>query len=121
MTVEAIFALGVAWRAHSPALFAFGGDSAIELLSALVVCWRFRSQQARRGRKVLSRSRVMPNTENDSVALHSYRDAKTRAPSQTRVRDMVAVDWLRPTTALRWIAGPIDALLREEVNASCCH
>jgi Co/Zn/Cd efflux system component len=46
MTVEAIFALGAAWRAHSPALFAFGGDSAIELLSALVVYWRFRSKRS---------------------------------------------------------------------------
>lgn len=46
MTVEAIFALGAAWRAHSPALIAFGGDSAIELLSAVVVCWRFRSKSS---------------------------------------------------------------------------
>jgi divalent metal cation (Fe/Co/Zn/Cd) transporter len=45
MTVEAIFALGAAWRAHSPALLAFGGDSAIELLSAVVVYWRFRSKR----------------------------------------------------------------------------
>jgi divalent metal cation (Fe/Co/Zn/Cd) transporter len=44
MTVEAVFALGAAWRAHSPALLAFGGDSAIGLLSAVVVCWRFRSK-----------------------------------------------------------------------------
>jgi hypothetical protein len=44
MTVEAAFALGAAWRAHSPALLAFGGDSAIELLSAVVVYWRFRSK-----------------------------------------------------------------------------
>jgi divalent metal cation (Fe/Co/Zn/Cd) transporter len=44
MTVEANFALGAAWRAHSPALLAFGGDSAIELLSAAVVYWRFRSK-----------------------------------------------------------------------------
>ena len=46
MTVEAIFALGAAWRAHSPALVAFGGDSAIELLSAVVVYWRFRSKRS---------------------------------------------------------------------------
>jgi divalent metal cation (Fe/Co/Zn/Cd) transporter len=46
MTIEAIFALIAAWRAHSPALFAFGGDSAIELLSALVVYWRFRSKRS---------------------------------------------------------------------------
>ena len=34
--------LFAAWRARSPALLAFGGDSAIELLSAVVVLWRFR-------------------------------------------------------------------------------
>ncbi|HEX3739418.1 MAG TPA: cation transporter [Terriglobales bacterium] len=44
MTVEVIFALAAARRARSPALLAFGGDSAIELLSATVVYWRFRSQ-----------------------------------------------------------------------------
>jgi divalent metal cation (Fe/Co/Zn/Cd) transporter len=42
MCVEAAVSLGAAWRAHSPALLAFGGDSAIELVSALVVYWRFR-------------------------------------------------------------------------------
>lgn len=39
MTVEAAVSLGAAWRAHSPALLAFGGDSAVELLSATVVYW----------------------------------------------------------------------------------
>ena len=43
MSVEAIVALATAWTAGSPALVGFGGDSAIELLSALVVFWRFRS------------------------------------------------------------------------------
>jgi len=43
MTVEAAVSLFAAWRAHSPALLGFGGDSAIELLSAAVVFWRFRS------------------------------------------------------------------------------
>jgi divalent metal cation (Fe/Co/Zn/Cd) transporter len=42
MTVEAAVSLGTAWSSHSPALFAFGGDSLIELLSAAVVFWRFR-------------------------------------------------------------------------------
>jgi hypothetical protein len=44
MTVEALVSLSAAWKAHSPALLAFGGDSAIELLSAAVVYWRFRSK-----------------------------------------------------------------------------
>jgi len=44
MTAEAIIALASAWTARSPALLGFGGDSAIELLSAMVVLWRFRSR-----------------------------------------------------------------------------
>ena len=41
MSVEAAVSLIAAWRARSPVLLAFGGDSAIELTSALVVLWRF--------------------------------------------------------------------------------
>jgi divalent metal cation (Fe/Co/Zn/Cd) transporter len=46
MTVEAAVSLAAAWTARSPALLAFGGDSAIELLSAIVVLWRFRTNTA---------------------------------------------------------------------------
>jgi len=41
MTIEASLSIWSAWKARSPALLAFGGDSAIELLSAIVVLWRF--------------------------------------------------------------------------------
>ena len=41
MSVEAVVSLGAAWMARSPALLAFGGDSAVELLSAAVVFRRF--------------------------------------------------------------------------------
>jgi hypothetical protein len=41
MSVEALVSLGAAWAARSPALLGFGGDSAVELLSAAVVLWRF--------------------------------------------------------------------------------
>ncbi|HYL14274.1 MAG TPA: cation transporter [Terriglobales bacterium] len=44
MSVEAVVSLFAAWRARSPALLAFGGDSAIELFSAAVVLWRFRAR-----------------------------------------------------------------------------
>ena len=44
MSVEAIVALDVAWTARSSALLGFGGDSAIELFSAIAVLWRFRSK-----------------------------------------------------------------------------
>jgi divalent metal cation (Fe/Co/Zn/Cd) transporter len=43
MAIEAAVSLSAAWIARSPALLAFGGDSAIELLSAIVVLWRFRA------------------------------------------------------------------------------
>ena len=46
MLLEAAVSLTAAWRARSPALLAFGGDSAIELVSALVVYWRFRFNSA---------------------------------------------------------------------------
>jgi divalent metal cation (Fe/Co/Zn/Cd) transporter len=46
MSVEAVVSLSAAWMAHSPALLAFGGDSAIELVSAVVVYWRFRSKRS---------------------------------------------------------------------------
>ena len=46
MTAEAGVSLFAAWWARSPVLVAFGGDSAIELASAVVVLWRFRSSKA---------------------------------------------------------------------------
>jgi divalent metal cation (Fe/Co/Zn/Cd) transporter len=47
MSVEAVVSLVAAWMARSPALLAFGGDSAVELLSAAVVFWRFYSPSQR--------------------------------------------------------------------------
>ena len=43
MSLEAVVSVWAAWSASSSALLAFGGDSAIELFSAAVVLWRFRS------------------------------------------------------------------------------
>jgi divalent metal cation (Fe/Co/Zn/Cd) transporter len=43
MLVECSVALTAAWRAHSPALLAFGSDSSVELLSAIVVLLQFTS------------------------------------------------------------------------------
>lgn len=47
MSAEAALSLFAAWRARSPALLAFGGDSIIELASAVVVLWRFHGNAAR--------------------------------------------------------------------------
>jgi divalent metal cation (Fe/Co/Zn/Cd) transporter len=58
MAAEAIIVLAAAWTAQSPALLGFGGDSAIELLSALVVFWRFKSKsepESVRAEKIASR------------------------------------------------------------------
>lgn len=43
MTIEVVVALAVAWTAKSPALLGFGSDSVVELFSATVILWRFRS------------------------------------------------------------------------------
>jgi len=48
MSLEAVVSLFAAWRARSPALLAFGGDSAVELFSAVVVLWRFRASAIHR-------------------------------------------------------------------------
>jgi divalent metal cation (Fe/Co/Zn/Cd) transporter len=47
MSVEAVVSLFASWRARSPVLLAFGGDSTIELFSAIVVLWRFRASDPR--------------------------------------------------------------------------
>ena len=57
MIVEGALSLWAAWTARSPALLAFGGDSAIELLSALVVLVRFRGRsEHERAEKIAGRS-----------------------------------------------------------------
>ena len=49
MIAEAVLSLWAAVRAKSPALLAFGGDSAIELFSAAVVLWRFQDRSKELG------------------------------------------------------------------------
>ena len=55
MSVEAALSLWAAWRARSPALAAFGGDSTIELMSAAVVLWRFRTGASEHAEKRAAR------------------------------------------------------------------
>lgn len=57
MSIEVVVGMWAAYRALSPAMLAFAGDSAIELFSAAVVLWRFRSaaaghQEERRAAKI---------------------------------------------------------------------
>lgn len=44
MAAETAISMAAAWKARSPALLGFGGDSAIELFSAIVVLRRFQSK-----------------------------------------------------------------------------
>lgn len=46
MSGEAVLSLFAAWQARSPAMLAFGGDSAIELVSAVVLLRRFQATDA---------------------------------------------------------------------------
>ena len=55
MAVEAALSLWAAWRARSPALAAFGGDSAIELASAGVVLWCFRTRRSGNAGRIAAR------------------------------------------------------------------
>jgi divalent metal cation (Fe/Co/Zn/Cd) transporter len=55
MTTEAALSLVAAWRAHSPVLGAFGGDSVVELLSAAIVLWRFRAHAREDAERLASR------------------------------------------------------------------
>jgi divalent metal cation (Fe/Co/Zn/Cd) transporter len=56
MSCETGISLFAAWLASSPALLAFGGDSAVELFSAAMVLWRFRTRiAARSAEKIASR------------------------------------------------------------------
>lgn len=49
MSVEAVVSLGAAWMARSPALLGFGGDSAVELLSAAsCLGWQDKNGDSRR-------------------------------------------------------------------------
>jgi len=52
MSVEALVSLFAAWKARSVSLLAFCRDSAVELLSAMVVLWKFRTDAAHERRAV---------------------------------------------------------------------
>jgi divalent metal cation (Fe/Co/Zn/Cd) transporter len=80
MSVEALVSIGAAWHAHSPSLFAFGGDSLIELLSAIVVLSRFRLElneaRAARTAGVLLFMLAALVALTSSLNFFGYREAK---------------------------------------------
>lgn len=83
MSVEAAVSLFAASRARSPALLAFGGDSAIELASAVVVLWRFNAvlsehaeRKATRIAGVLLFALAASIVTTSFMALLGYREAR---------------------------------------------
>src|SRR5689334_3057275 len=70
MCVEVVVALFATIRTNSVALAAFGADSAIELLSAATVLWRFRSDR---------RHAEITATRITAWLLVTYRDAECAA------------------------------------------
>jgi divalent metal cation (Fe/Co/Zn/Cd) transporter len=87
MSVEAAVSLFAAWRARSPALLAFGGDSTIELLSAVVVLWRFHANESEQPaeRRAARIAGVLLFTlaacvgATSAIALLGYREARPTA------------------------------------------
>ena len=104
MSVEAGVSLWAAWWSRSPALFAFGGDSGIELLSAIVVLWRFRKhladevaeQRASRIAGILLLALAMLIVASSAVTLLGYSEPKL---SYLGVAVLVAAGILMP-----WLA-----------------
>jgi divalent metal cation (Fe/Co/Zn/Cd) transporter len=104
MILEAGVSLWAAWQARSPALLAFGGDSAIELLSAMVVLWRFRSnladedaeRKAARIAGILLLALALFVVASSSVTLLGYSEPKL---SYVGIAILVAAAVLMPSLA----------------------
>ena len=126
MSVEAAVSLFAAWRARSPALLAFGGDSAIELLSAVVVLWRFRASDAHEdvekraariaGALLFALAAFVAATSVTS--LQGYREPK---PTFLGIAILVAAAAVMPWLAKekRWLSGATgSAALRADAAQS---
>ena len=102
MSVEFALSFVAAWRAHSPALFAFAGDSIVELLSAVVVWWRFHShnenaeQWAARATGILLFAVAGFVVLGSMLTLFGYSEAK---PSNLGIGVLIAAAVLMPLLA----------------------
>jgi divalent metal cation (Fe/Co/Zn/Cd) transporter len=126
MSIEAALSLFAAWRARSPALLAFGGDSAIELLSAIVVLWRFRAKitaehaesRAARIAGVLLFALAACVVATSVMALLGYREAR---PTLLGIGILIAAAAFMPLLARekrRLSALTVSAALRADAAES---
>ena len=119
MSIEAIVALAAAWSAKSSALLGFGGDSAVELLSAIVVLWRFRttSHSAEKSERLAARVAgallfavagfVLLSS---GLALFGYREAK---PTFAGITLLIVA-----AIGMPWLAGQKRKLAAQVASAS---
>ena len=125
MTVEAVVSLGAAWNSHSPALFAFGGDSLVELLSAAVVFWHFRFElnEARAARIAGVLLFVLAGLVVLTSVLHflGYREAQ-RSPVGIGILLAAAVvmPWLATRKRQLAIITSSAALKADAVESALC-
>jgi hypothetical protein len=129
MSVEAAVSLSAAWIAHSPSLLAFGGDSAIELLSAIVVLWRFRGnsvqehaeRRASRIAGILLFALATYVVGASSLTLLGYTEAK---PSYIGIGILIAaaviMPWLAREKRRLSSATGSSALRADSVQSALC-
>ena len=129
MSVEAAVSLLAAWRARSPALLAFGGDSAIELASAVVVLWRFQANvaQERAERRAVRIAGVLLFVlagcvvTTSVMALLGYTEPK---PTLLGIAILVAAAVVMPLLAKekRWLSAATGsaALRADSVQSALC-
>jgi divalent metal cation (Fe/Co/Zn/Cd) transporter len=102
MSLEAVVSLVSAWNSRSPALLAFGGDSFIELLSAIVVLrrFRFRLEEARAARLAGMLLFVLGGLVVVASALNFLGYGEAR-PSLTGIAILLVAAFLMPWLANR--------------------
>lgn len=106
MIAEAVLSLWAAFRAKSPALLAFGGDSAVELFSAAVVLWRFQDRSNELGEVAERRAARITGILLMALALYVVAVACTTlfgvtesAPSYLGIGVLIAA-----TAVMPWLA-----------------
>jgi divalent metal cation (Fe/Co/Zn/Cd) transporter len=125
MTVEAVVSLFASWKARSLSLLAFGGDSAIELFSAVVVLWRFRAaahhdveRRAARVAGALLFALAAYVAVNSALSLRGYSEPKpTLAGIAILVAAFVIMPWLAKEKR-RLSAATGSAALRADATQS---
>ena len=104
MAIEVSLSLSSAWKASSPALAAFGGDSAVELFSAVVVLWRFQDGGSEHEERIAARLTgtllVMLAVFVVSVAVASLLRYRVPQPSLLGIAVLVAALVVMP-----WLAS----------------